>query len=114
MRGSDRSIKSTKREIDDMAINNILSTGGTLSRPVNTTSYGRKDFDDMVINQYMQQQQQQPAYRTPQQQHRSIASSRETGYISDSAASASGQPLIASYPGGPAVTRSDEHETEIF
>ena len=52
MRGSDRSIRS-KRDIDDLALSNIISPNiGAAAAPVPTpaysTSYGRKDIDDMV------------------------------------------------------------------
>ncbi len=54
MRGSDRSIKSTRRDIDDIALS-MHHIGGSQrllppTAPVvtSTTGYGRKEFDDMV------------------------------------------------------------------
>ena len=50
--------------------------GGTIPRTMPTTpaGYGRKDMDDMIINQHIN------ANRTPNSRY----SSMETGYVSDS------------------------------
>lgn len=77
MRGSDRSMR---REIDDIALSNHLSKSGSRQftypgpqQPL--TGYGRKDMDDMVLNQHINQYQ----HGTAGSQY----SSRETGYVSD-------------------------------
>ena len=47
-----------KRDIDDLALSNILP-GGTINRSMPSTpkmahpGYGRKDVDDMMINQFL-------------------------------------------------------------
>jgi len=117
IRGSDRSMRS-KRDIDDLALSNILP-GGTMNRSTPSTpkmahhsgGYGRKDMDDMMINTFINghslQLQPQP----------SLASSRETGYISDNQSGIhNNQPFLqhAPRPGGAGGYRSDDHETEIF
>ena len=56
MRGSDRSIKSTKRDIDDIALS-MHHLGGSqklLPPTGSTTGYGRKDIDDMVRQKLQQ------------------------------------------------------------
>eukprot|EP00095_Tigriopus_kingsejongensis_P009673 maker-scaffold84_size396325-snap-gene-0.18 protein:Tk09673 transcript:maker-scaffold84_size396325-snap-gene-0.18-mRNA-1 annotation:"eif2 kinase if2k-d (incomplete catalytic triad)" len=88
-RGSDRSMKSSRREIDDLALNSILRTPQPNRAPAPST-YGRQDMDDLVINQYINNQGH-PNLPYPnnvvgslQNTPRSLHSSRETGYISDS------------------------------
>merc|ERR1711981_178651 len=77
MRGSDRSMR---RDIDDIALSNHFSISGSRSftlpnaqQPL--TGYGRKEMDDMVLNQHINQYQ----HGTAGSQY----SSRETGYVSD-------------------------------
>jgi hypothetical protein len=77
MRGSDRSMR---RDIDDIALSNHFSISGSRSftmpaaqQPL--TGYGRKEMDDMVLNQHINQHQRGTAG--------SQYSSRETGYVSD-------------------------------
>ena len=63
MRGSDRSLRSHKRDIDDLALSNIMP-GGTINRSTpstpklgHSTGYGggggRRDVDDMMINTFL-------------------------------------------------------------
>ena len=55
-RGSDRSVRSSRREVDDLALSNILgrtkapaaTTYTAPTTPNYSSSYGRKDIDDMV------------------------------------------------------------------
>jgi hypothetical protein len=77
MRSSDRSMR---RDIDDIALSNHFSISGSRSftmpaaqQPL--TGYGRKEMDDMVLNQHINQHQRGTAG--------SQYSSRETGYVSD-------------------------------
>merc|ERR1712062_720411 len=85
LRGSDRSMKSTRRDIDDIALSmhhiggssvgwnqNLLSGGA--AAVATPGGYGRKDIDDMVLNQHIAQHAN---YQPP-----SHYSSRETGYNS--------------------------------
>jgi len=80
-RGSNHSIKSVRRDVDDIALNHFMGASASLPRqqipaaPVG--GYGRKDMDDMIINQHIN------ANRTPNQHSR--YSSMETGYVSDGA-----------------------------
>lgn len=135
LRGSDRSMKSSRRDIDEMALNSILRTPQPQRAPLPSSTYGRKDVDDMMINQYIDNHQQ-PSYRSSNQgvpQHqfsgiqntpRSLQSSRETGYISDSNSTHQmGNRAQFGYPGGAVPIRTtdeaiylqrDEMETEIF
>ncbi|TRY80474.1 hypothetical protein TCAL_02973 [Tigriopus californicus] len=137
LRGSDRSMKSSRRDIDEMALNSILRTPQAQRAPGPSSTYGRKDVDDMMINQYIDNHHQPSAsYRYPNQSvpshqfsgiqntPRSLQSSRETGYISDSNSTHQlGNRAHFGYPGGAVPIRTtdeaiylqrDEMETEIF
>merc|ERR1712012_1319220 len=76
LRGSDRSMKSTRRDIDDIALS-MHHMGGSQFLGAATAAtaggYGRKDIDDMVLNQHIAQNANYPP---------SHYSSRETGYNS--------------------------------
>ena len=67
-RGSNHSIKSVRRDVDDIALNHFMGASASLPRqqipaaPVG--GYGRKDMDDMIINQHIN------ANRTPNQHSR--------------------------------------------
>ena len=57
LRGSDRSMKSTRRDIDDIALS-MHHMGGSqhlLAGAATPGGYGRKDIDDMVRTSYFQQ-----------------------------------------------------------
>jgi len=48
-RGSDRSVRSSRRDVDDIALSTVLTTSQhQLAMPQPMTSYSRKDIDDMV------------------------------------------------------------------
>lgn len=139
-RGSDRS----RRDIDDNALNSILRTPQLARMNQPSSGYGRKDMDDLVLNQhiaqnkinqpphsacgpnaqhqvYPQQYQQQPLL---QQGAVSLHSSRETGYVSDgdnqfavprSSAYRFDQQAVPFRATDDAIyLRRDEMETEIF
>jgi len=75
IRGSDRSMR---RDIDDIALSNHLSSSRQFTVPgahQPLTGYGRKDMDDMVLNQHINQYQHGNAG--------SQYSSRDAGYVSD-------------------------------
>merc|ERR1719491_638472 len=88
LRGSDRSMKSHRRDFDDMALSmhhmggsqHLLAGGvGGAAPRTQPGGYGRKDIDDMVLNQHI------AANSNPSVplhgQYPSHYSSRETGYI---------------------------------
>lgn len=41
-------MKSSRRDIDEMALNSILRTPQPQRAPLPSSTYGRKDVDDMV------------------------------------------------------------------
>ena len=112
-RGSDRSMRSSRRDIDDLALSNILKTGTSSTLPASQNRQ-RTALDDAVINSYI---------NSGQMAMPSQYSSRETGYVSDGANS-----QTLHYPHQPQLPRSgvvrttadatylsrDEVETEIF
>jgi len=115
MRGSDRSMtmggrSAAKRDIDDLALSNILP-GGTINRSMPSTprmAHNANQFLPSHNNGHsLQMQQQQPQL--------SLASSRETGYISDNQSGFhNNQPFLQHAPRPGGGYRSDDHETEIF
>lgn len=116
LRGSDRSVKSHRRDIDDMALSmhhmggsqHHLATGNGSSM----AGYGRKDLDDMVLSQHIAQNR---AGAVPLQgQYPSHYSSRETGYNSGNEGSARvNRAMHANFPESTFLQR-EEVETEIF
>lgn len=110
LRGSDRSMKSTRRDIDDIALSMHHiggSTGGWNQNLLGAAAvatpggYGRKDIDDMVLNQHIAQHAN---YQPP-----SHYSSRETGYNSGTESSR----FNRNQPDNQYYAR-EEVETEIF
>jgi len=111
LRGSDRSMKSTRRDIDDIALS-MHHIGGTTggwnqqmlggaSAVATPGGYGRKDIDDMVLNQHIAQHAN---YQPP-----SHYSSRETGYNSGTES----YRFNRNQPDSTVFAR-EEVETEIF
>lgn len=102
LRGSDRSMKSTRRDIDDIALS-MHHIGGSqhLLGGATPGGYGRKDIDDMVLNQHIAQNTNY---------YPSHYSSRETGYNSGTES----YRFNRNQPPESMVLSREEVETEIF
>ena len=127
IRGSDRSIKSVRRDVDDIALfmhhggsrPNLASNLNGVGQPM--TGYGRKELDDMVINQHiMRAHGGQPLAPGMGPSHHS---SMETGYVSDGVEINYAQPDFTHFNAqqrpvvpepGTKYHYRDEVETEIF
>ena len=123
-RGSDRSIKSVRRDVDDIALfmHHMGGSRPNLAAPaVPMTGYGRKELDDMVINQHISRAQGQSQ---PHRLGHSHHSSMETGYVSDNLEPNYVQPDFTNFnqnlqqpvvpQPGTSYHYRDEVETEIF
>jgi len=125
LRGSDRSMKSHRRDFDDMALSmhhmggsqHLLAGGvGGAAPRAQPGGYGRKDIDDMVLNQHI------AANSNPSVplhgQYPSHYSSRETGYNSgteyNTQFNSGGYPRGYLNPDSTIFHQREEVETEIF
>lgn len=119
LRGSNHSIKSNRRDIDDIALANhhSLHLGGSqhLLGGGGAGGYGRKDIDDMVLNQHIAMNSHHQLGGDGLQQYPpSHYSSRETGYNSGTETQSSRlNPRGFLNPESTFLQR-EEVETEIF
>lgn len=118
IRGSDRSMKSSRRDIDDIALS-MHHMGGSQHIPqmgASSGGYGRKELDDMILNQHIAQNSN--GARPINGQYPSAYSSRETGYNSGNEALVHGLARPPRYHTDPhsesTILQREEVETEIF
>jgi len=119
LRGSDRSMKSHRRDIDDIALSMhhvggsqhhlAVGNGGAGLGPA---GYGRKDIDDMVLNQHIAANSNPSA--PLHGQYPSHYSSRETGYNSGTESGFRYNNRGYYPPESTIVHQREEVETEIF